>query len=109
MPHDFRSLGVSDSEFLARIFRLSHESRCSKDQNHDSCPDTDKYARKQSSFPLDEGMDRYLRIGMDLVPDFDRGGEISKLDQFRGGRALRLVSALHQARFNATANQCGRL
>ena len=41
-------------------------------------------------------MDRYLPIGMDLVPVRNRGGEISNFDLLCGGRSLRLVGTLHQ-------------
>ena len=48
-------------------------------------------------------MNRYLRIGMDLLPLRDRGGEISNRDLLRGGRAQRLVRTLNEPGFGATA------
>jgi len=96
MPYDFHGFGFSGSELLGDICRLAHESRCLKDEIHDSSSNTHKYARKLGSLPLDEGMDRYLRIEMGLVPVRDRGGEMSNLDLLRGGRALRWVRTLHQ-------------
>lgn len=90
--------------FSGTSFVWLRESRCSKKEIHDSCPNSHKYAIKWSSFPLDEGMDRYLRIGMNLVEVRDRSGEMSHFDPLCAGARSAVSANFASARLWAIAN-----
>jgi len=79
MPYVFRGFGFSDDE----LPWASLICRVGVDEIHDSCPNTHKYARKERLFPLDEGMDCYLCIGVDLVTVRERLGAKLHLDLHR--------------------------